>query len=101
MIAHDEAVGHQIVQCIVQPCDLRGGAVARRGHLILLALHHRPRRRLGEEAERLGDDEGEPRRQKTVPTARPRLRRIFFNPKDPGEAGLGGLADFQALASED
>ncbi len=94
MLAHHETVRHQVVQGVVKAGDLRGRPVAGAGHLVLLALHDRARRGLGEEGEGLGGDEGEAGRQQTIPQAWTRHSRIFLDPKDPGVALVGDIADF-------
>lgn len=60
VLAHDEPVAGQLVQRVRQAFDLRSRAIARRDHLVLLALHHRAGGGLRQEGEGLRHDEAEP-----------------------------------------
>ncbi len=101
VIAHDEAIGEQIIEGGVEPGDLRGGPVTGAEHLVLLTLHHRAGRRLGEEAEGLGGHEPKPRRQQRVPKIGPGRGWVLLDAEHPSEPFFGRAADLQGLAPED
>lgn len=101
MLAHHEAVADQVVERVRQAGDLRGRAVARGDHLVLLALHHRPRGGLGQEREGLARHEAEADAQQIVPQPRPGRRRIFLHRQDAGVASVGDVPQLQGLATED
>ena len=100
MLSHHEPVADQIVQGVGQARDLGAGLVARRHHLVLLALHHGACGRLGQEGERLGHDETEPGVQQGVPQAGAGRRRILLDGQYAGEAFSGRVPKLERLPSE-
>ena len=101
VVAHGEAVGHQVVQRVPKPRDLRSRAVPGREHLVLFALHHRAGGGLGQEGKGLAGDEGEASRQEPIPETGPGDRRILLHTEDAGEPRVSGVANLQGLAAED